>query len=713
MFDQEESDVHMEAIASGDHSTDSNPVQMDPIVTESVEDLQITVDDDDQVDEVLNVSSTGEHAPALKAYFLGRLEEKVISGGGAAHSLTGWRVEVFKRNGGVAAGIVDVFYYSNLNKKYRSRIEAIIGLGISQSIRTLRAMSKLQLHEISLETREKHLVGQVLYHNPMRGTCTHLSYEDGHVIATFAHEQTSIPAHIRPCFAIGNITVLSWGRISPDSSFHTSTQIYPIGFKCLRQEHDAYYDRVVDCLCEIEAVDESGVQVPFFRISISWVGEHNQAFVRVYEAKSPQLAWQAAMLETLGIEYTETHVPHDMSAVSSRDLVMDREEAGLREQIREVRRDYFRALRAEQSLGITGAVKPRLSIDSVDGFGDEIILRMIEGLPGADNCDNYQFLDTRVRDGGRKHIVRCLARVNNVTKQLEKVMKKTMVKETQKEHHEEKKKRERERDKTDTGERDLEKEQERERIKRARAENKEIKAQKLNTLAQHRQRLRDLDKNVKALKETLLKEMRRRKSEARSRIEGICEAEGSRNAAMSTDASPEESYAELPARGSRPQPTYHHLPFNGDSFGELLELWGFLVTFAEPLGLQMVPSVEALMKGFRFVDQFVHKMCQKTVPFVHALDTVVQRYFGTDPFEGAYLEVKRARTLLDNIAMALVKPLMPEFFKLLGVDVELQQEASKFMLNRLSWMEIARVVLLGSATKEVGLPEAEVIGAIK
>jgi hypothetical protein len=51
--------------------------------------------------------------------------------------------------------------------------------------------------------------------------------------------------------------------------------------------------------------------------------------------------------------------------------------------IREQRRAYFRVLRAEQSAGIQAAVKPRLSLDSVDSFAEEIVMRMIEGTSYA------------------------------------------------------------------------------------------------------------------------------------------------------------------------------------------------------------------------------------------------------------------------------------------------------------------------------------------
>lgn len=98
--------------------------------------------------------------------------------------------------------------------------------------------------------------------------------------------------------------------------------IFPIGFKCVRQEHDALLDKVVDIKCEIEALPDDTKQnntthnnhnnnnthtnthrniVPLFRVTVAWE-INNEQVVRVYEARSPQQAWQAAVLEKIGIE---------------------------------------------------------------------------------------------------------------------------------------------------------------------------------------------------------------------------------------------------------------------------------------------------------------------------------------------------------------------------------------------------------------------------
>jgi hypothetical protein len=185
--------------------------------------------------------------------------------------------------------------------------------------------------------------------------------------------------------------------------------IFPIGFKCVRQEHDALLDKIVDIKCEIEAMnDESKAHtnntvhgqrdghtprnlVPLFRVTVAWEIKGKQV-VRVYEARSPQQAWQAAVLEKIGLEPTENDgssqnsVSEKVEKIDNIDNIEDAEERErekeekekekerekqrdkeemerereieyeeedeeerlLRAEIRDQRRSFFRALRVEQ-----------------------------------------------------------------------------------------------------------------------------------------------------------------------------------------------------------------------------------------------------------------------------------------------------------------------------------------------------------------------------
>ena len=434
----------------------------------------------------------------------------------------------------------------------------------------------------------------------------------------------------------------------------------------------------MDCLCEIDAAVDGKSVYPIFRISIAWSTDFGQPCIRVYEAKSPQLAWQAAMLESIGLEYSvnifSDDAPDDSGEAA--DQGMDEEEMQLRNEIRETRRDYFRALRNEQSLGLQGAVKPRLSIDSVDGFGDDVILRMMEGLPNAELCEGYQFLDTRSRDHGRTNVARCFARMHTVNKQIEKVMRKNSVKEVVKEVQE-----------THKRERD----EQFEKNKKVKVEmSKELKLQKLHQLAAQKQKLRDLEKTLKGLRETILKDIRRRRSDVKVRMEGICDAEEGRDKVIAVSSLKPEEFNDISKRGPRPASSRRPVPFTGDCYGEFLELWGFIITFSEPLGLAMVPSISQLEDAFRFANPFMRDLCRKAFHYFHALDNVTgKNKIYMDLYRESAQMMKHGSEILDNLGVALCRPLMAEFFKLMGMDSELLLDVDR-ILNTHSWREVAR-----------------------
>ena len=99
----------------------------------------------------------------------------------------------------------------------------------------------------------------------------------------------------------------------------------------MRQEHDSLLDKVVDIKCEIEALPDDTRQnnthgnshahthkniVPLFRVTVAWE-INNEQVVRVYEARSPQQAWQAAVLEKIGIESTTPAAENDGKTADS------------------------------------------------------------------------------------------------------------------------------------------------------------------------------------------------------------------------------------------------------------------------------------------------------------------------------------------------------------------------------------------------------------
>jgi hypothetical protein len=400
----------------------------------------------------------------LKKYFFERLLQVIYLLGGTEESMRGWAVHVLPNERGLLSGILDVVYVSNRGRRFRNRVDVACSLGLMQTAKNTKSMSREQMYLIAMEMREKHLISQLI--GAADGNCDEVRYindnakvvfEDKEIgnlydppasatTASATTSQESESVRVDPpkqedniFFSFGNVTVLNWGSIIPDLAFHTSTQIYPIGFKCIRQEHDVSLDKIVECLCEIDSIDEENpttkekVTIPLFRLSVAWMLGNGERRIRVYEARSPQQAWQAAMLETEGVDPVAAAVKAEgasespLVAVDEQQAfeVMDEEEITLRNRICDERRKYFRALRQEQKQGLQAAVVPRLALDNVESFADEGILRLIEGMQGALDCINYTFVDSREQEGGRRNIWRGYGTINEKLKTLYKVYKKS------------------------------------------------------------------------------------------------------------------------------------------------------------------------------------------------------------------------------------------------------------------------------------------------
>ena len=65
-----------------------------------------------------------------------------------------------------------------------------------------------------------------------------------------------------------------------------------------------------------QVISEGKVLTPLFRITVAWEVGNGQQAVKVYEAKSPQQAWQAAVLETVGLPM-DMNAPLDMKLAAA------------------------------------------------------------------------------------------------------------------------------------------------------------------------------------------------------------------------------------------------------------------------------------------------------------------------------------------------------------------------------------------------------------
>ena len=670
------------------------------------------------------------------------------------------------------------------------RVEVAIAVGLMPNSKLLSQLTKQQMHENSKENRERLLVSQKLQR--LNFVCSNdAMVVDGSEISVPSKDESGAEDPEDLFFGFGNTTVLSWGDIVPDNTlFHTKTQLYPLGFKCLRQEHDLLSNVIVDCLCEILGTDGKstfdsvdGVNTadenfsPLFRITVAWIvnkmervtgGEAcssssvpsdqaaadgvlvtgNRRMVRVYEGKTPQQAWQGVLLESIGCgedddaceggasptpatnaasptllaagepvgdqlvseaptvdggsdlssssavaenapaAADEVSVPDAAAAVipnhiavvavegpQSPDTVivdptMDEEEVSLREAVRAARKEYFRTLKQAQSQGKCGSVVPRLILDYVDSFVDEGLMRLLEGMNNVHLCGNYQFMDTRFKDGGKKHLARAFSKMSSLNKSIERVEKRRISELLSEERTLNKKLKSYEmQQRVGVADMGLGEEFEsfirmgvtvirrrkkfpkkhrvkeahggesgilgmiRRRRRRRDADGKLIDVgdmgseefrskthakkptgarQRISLVAQQKEKLRELDKSVNRLKTANMREMRKLRDEVRARVEAAADDEVRRMAhTASTKAISSYESAVVGEREALPLPREGPIRVSGDVYGQLLELWSFCSAYSKQLHIASLPHLDYLTAALHTCEPTVKRLSRE------------------------------------------------------------------------------------------------------
>jgi hypothetical protein len=83
------------------------------------------------------------------------------------------------KNGGVSAGILDVYYWLQ-DKMYRSRVEAAISIGLLPYARTIKSMPRYLHALLAVEMREKHIISHQLL--CYQGELQDIQYEGDEIV---------------------------------------------------------------------------------------------------------------------------------------------------------------------------------------------------------------------------------------------------------------------------------------------------------------------------------------------------------------------------------------------------------------------------------------------------------------------------------------------------------------------------------------------------
>jgi hypothetical protein len=295
-------------------------------------------------------------------------------------------------------------------------------------------------------------------------------------------------------------------------------------------------------------------------------------------------------------------------------------------------------------------------------------------MPGALLCEDYSFSDERIKNGMRKTAIRGLSSLFSKTKSLDKVMRRQVSSSAVTAQLEEKEAKKKER---------LEYI---ELKKKQKQEQKDSKVVRQSQLIQKRLRERDVERNVKITRENITKDIRRRREDARAIVESLCDQE--MRSASDALVVPEESTAAkdsatmsmalsirhsssssgggggvgggsrrpLPSSGDGGISSAATVPLPGDYLGQFLEIWAFLAAFADPLGLQEIPSVKRLLSVIYSTEPISRKIMQKGV-------------FNGQAYGAASAMADDAKIMLDRLGVVFVNCLLPDFNRIMGLVI--------------------------------------------
>jgi hypothetical protein len=261
-----------------------------------------------------------------------------------------------------------------------------------------------------------------------------------------------------------------------------------------------------------------------------------------------------------------------------------------------------------------------------------------------------------------------------------------------------------------------------------------------------RDHLRELEKDVRNVRDNMFKEFKRRREDVRFDVEAAwkdVKKDVSEDGYLGNKGVPAGDPHVLGYNASDPEKLEQPFPLPrttlelpGDQMGTILELWTFLITFGEALDVHTVPDLNTTIAAFQSVDPLLRSIHSKlvTLPAGAALahelascvgpvghrsrDSSISTFCKDNSFNSAVatasapdllsIPPKQAHTLLDRIGMLLTKLLLPEYYKLMNSSMDNAKALNIHLhVNILNWREIARSVLIYGTCRDMGVTELE------
>jgi len=513
---------------------------------------------------------------------------------------------------------------------------------------------------------------------------------------------------------LGQYVVQDFGKIDTiRPQYHNDTEIWPIGFRCLRVYYSEILQQHVSFQCDILDGGEHG---PRFRVIMEFVRSHEPG---TYEGRTPLKAWKPALerLAKLEREADERHAERKQKRLNagrqeSHSNKFDPEEQMLRRKIQrlyEEKDELKHALaleRVELAAKIRETMPPQpakrgkaakqLPPTDFKSFFIPKVLKLIEGMPGAERCSAYEFMEQRgvvieddyipieprKLDGGTISVAR-------PEKKILAVPIKTDLERQEREREKEEKEKEKEKVAEEEAVRKRQRETEREAARqqkimekeekrKAREAEKEERKQRMFEEKRRREKNKELEREITKIRKKMEADVHRRRMFTQGLLAAYVDREEAESRLSSDarllveDSELDNFEAPLPVmRGRREE----HL--NATQLAQIVQLWDFVYTFHDSLGLRRVPSLQLL------------KDVMLTVKKTHEGQLPTRR-------EARYLEV------LDLLGVRLVSVLLPDVIRSLG-GYSSADEIELLPCNVMTWREITRWSLILAAYQAMNI----------
>jgi hypothetical protein len=264
--------------------------------------------------------------------------------------------------------------------------------------------------------------------------------------------------------------------------------------------------------------------------------------------------------------------------------------------------------------------------------------------------------------------------------------------------------------------------------KRTREEQKQEKIRKTNVEQLRKVRTKELERMLKVYKEEEAHALFLRRHAARIIVDRNAKADEDK-ALSFIPSLPNQPIAESTS-SPRPlgmdvscfYPLGRPMHLSGETFGRFLELWVFLLTYSKLLGIAVIPAQDAFEETIASLDPFSTRL-NHFIAKTSQLSAFPHFSVASSPF----LKVPagevglKAYRLLNKTGIALTRPLLEEYYKIMGMDslvtpvtgTATTGDSVGIPLNDLLWKEVCRVVLLFTLCKSYNMNDYEATTCLK